>query len=176
VVVDGQVVRGHSHSAGELGHVLIDADGPTCMCGARGCLEAHTSNLATLSRYLGVEFGSDEMKAQLAEANLTVSDLATRARTGDRKARNALEVTGRYLGLGLATAVSALNPRHIYVAGDITAAWDIIETPLRASLEERALTPAAAATPVIPDQTPFPRLRGAMALVVAQQLAAPQVA
>jgi predicted NBD/HSP70 family sugar kinase len=176
VVVNGQVVRGNSHSAGELGHALIDPDGPTCMCGARGCLEAHTSNLATLARYLEVEMGSKEMGARLAEAKLTISDLITRARTGDAKARAALEATGHFLGLGLSIAISALNPARIYVAGDITAAWDIIEPPLRAVLAERALTPAAGSTPVIPDHAAYPRLRGATALVVAQQLAAPQVA
>ncbi len=55
VAVNGQVVRGHGHLAGELGHVVIDPAGPPCMCGSRGCLEAHTSNLATLARYLGME-------------------------------------------------------------------------------------------------------------------------
>jgi N-acetylglucosamine repressor len=176
VVVNGQVVRGHSHSAGELGHALIDPNGPICMCGARGCLEAHTSNLATLARYLDVEMGSQQMRSLLADAKLTMSDLITRAKSGDAKARTALEVTGHFLGLGLSIAVNALNPPRIYVAGDITAAWDIVEPPLRAVLQERALTPAAAATPVIPDRTPHPRLRGATALVAAAQLAAPQVA
>ena len=56
VVVNGEVVRGHNNTAGEFGHVPIDPAGPTCLCGARGCLEAYTSNLATLSRYLGHEF------------------------------------------------------------------------------------------------------------------------
>ena len=53
VVVNGQVVRGQTNSAGEFGHVPLTADGPTCLCGGHGCLEAYTSNLATLSRYLG---------------------------------------------------------------------------------------------------------------------------
>lgn len=176
IVVNGQMVRGHSHSGGELGHAPIDPHGPACMCGARGCLEAHTSNLATLARYLGVEMGSAEMRERLADSKLTVSDLITRARTGDQNARSAIADTGHYLGLGLTIAVNALNPPRIYVAGDITAAWDMIEPPLRAVLRERALTPGAAATPVIPNHAPHPRLRGATALVTAGQFAAPHIA
>jgi predicted NBD/HSP70 family sugar kinase len=45
VVVDGQVLRGHAFTAGEFGHIPLALDGPRCLCGARGCLEAYTSNL-----------------------------------------------------------------------------------------------------------------------------------
>ena len=62
VVVNGEVVRGHNNTAGEFGHVPVDPNGPTCLCGARGCLEAYTSNLATLSRYLGHEFSPTETR------------------------------------------------------------------------------------------------------------------
>ena len=170
------MVRGHSHSAGVFGHVPIDLNGPTCLCGSRGCLEAYTSNLASLARYLDVPMASAEMMTRLANTKLTITDLITRARTGDARARTALEATGRYLGLGLSVAVNSLNPPRIYVAGDITAAWDIIEPSLRAVLVERGLTPAAAATPVIPEHATYPRLRGATVLIAAPQLAAPQVA
>lgn len=176
VAVNGQVVRGHSHLAGELGHVIIDPAGPACMCGSHGCLEAHTSNLATLARYLGVEMGSEEAASRLTGTELTIADLIQRAREGDERAHAALEETGHFLGYGVSLTVHALNPARIYIAGDIAAAWDIIEPPLRAVLQARALTPAAAATPVIPDREPYPRLRGAMALVLARDLAAPQIA
>src|SRR2546422_148894 len=56
VVVNGELVRGHGHTAGEFGHIPIGPDGPRCVCGAQGCLEAHTSNLATVARYLGYDF------------------------------------------------------------------------------------------------------------------------
>jgi N-acetylglucosamine repressor len=177
VVVNGQVMRGHSHSAGEFGHVPINPDGPRCLCGATGCWEAHTSNLATLSRYLGRELSPTETRALLAETPLTVTDLITRARTGDEKARDALLATGRYLGVGLSMIVNSLNPSRIFVGGEVTAAWDLIGPGVRAEIESRALTSAAAATPVIPEQSVgYPRLRGACALVAAPLFAAPTVA
>lgn len=176
VVVNGEVVRGSTHTAGEFGHVPINADGPRCLCGARGCWEAHTSNLATLSRYLGRELSSPETRTLLAETELTVTDLIMRARTGDAKAREALMETGRYLGLGLAMIVNTLNPARIFVGGEVTAAWDLIGPAVRAEIEERALTAPAAATPVIPEQSVgYPRLRGACALVAAPTFAAPNV-
>ncbi|MFL5383876.1 MAG: ROK family protein [Longimicrobiaceae bacterium] len=176
VVVNGQVVRGFGHTAGEFGHVPIDANGPRCLCGARGCWEAHTSNLATLSRYLGRELSPTETRQLLAETPLTVSDLIMRARTGDAKARDALLETGHWLGVGLAMIVNALNPARIFVGGEVTAAWDLIGAGVRAEIESRALTAAAAATPVIPEQAVgYPRLRGACALVAAPTFAAPTV-
>ena len=177
VVVNGQVMRGHGHSAGEFGHVPINPDGPRCLCGATGCWEAHTSNLATLSRYLGRELSPTETRALLAETPLTVTDLIMRARTGDEKARDALLTTGRYLGVGLAMIVNSINPSRIFVGGEVTAAWDLIGPGVRAEIETRALTASAAATPVIPEQgVGYPRLRGACALVAAPTFAAPTVA
>ncbi|MBV9775331.1 MAG: ROK family transcriptional regulator [Gemmatimonadetes bacterium] len=177
VVVNGQIVRGAGHTAGEFGHIPLYPDGPRCLCGARGCLEAHTSNLATLARYFGVELSAPGTRPMLAESGVTVPELITRARTGDAPARSALEDTGRYLGLGLAMIVNALNPARIFVGGEITGAWDLIEPHVRAEIAERALTRTAAQTPIIPDLTTSnPRLRGATALVAAPVFAAPQVA
>ncbi|HYR09344.1 MAG TPA: ROK family protein, partial [Longimicrobium sp.] len=176
VVVNGQVVRGHSHTAGEFGHVPLNPDGPRCLCGARGCWEAHTSNLATLSRYLGRELSPVATRALLEETSLTMDELITRARTGDARAREALDETGRYLGRGLSMIVNGLNPSRIFIGGELNAAWDIIEPWVRAEIEERALTASAAATPIIPEQTVAnPRLRGAIALVAAPVFAAPMV-
>ncbi len=177
VVVDGQVVRGHGFTAGEFGHVPLSLDGPHCLCGARGCLEAYTSNLATLSRYLGHELSPSRTRAILQASGMTIGDVIARARSGDARAVSAIDQTARYLGAGIATVVSALNPAQIFVGGEITAVWDWIAPKVREALAARALTEAAAATPIIaepPDA--LPRLRGAAALVAAPVFAAPQVA
>jgi len=178
VVVNGQVVRGSGHTAGEFGHVPLNPDGHRCLCGARGCWEAYTSNLATLSRYLGGhEMSPTERRRLLKEHDLTFAELVRRARAGEARALETLREAGHYLGLGLSMIVNALNPSRIVVGGEITAAWDLVEERVRAEIAERALTPAAARTPVIPEQTStHPRLRGATALVAAPAFAAPQLA
>ncbi|HEV2148370.1 MAG TPA: ROK family protein [Longimicrobiaceae bacterium] len=177
VVVNGQVVRGAGHTAGEFGHIPLHPEGPHCLCGSRGCWEAYTSNLATVARYLGQDLSPEQSRRLLKQHGIAFGDLVTRARTGDARARAALQETGRYLGLGLAMIVNALNPSRIFVGGEITAAWDMIEDHLHAAVSERALTPTAARSPIIPEQTStHPRLRGATALVAAPVYAAPQVA
>ena len=176
VVVNRELVRGHGSTAGEFGHIPLNLDGPTCLCGARGCLETYTSNLATLSRYLGRELSTKGMREALQASGLTIDDVITRALDGEERAIAALTDTARYLGAGLGVIVTALNPSQIFLGGEITRAWELLGPTVHIELGRRALTTTAAATPVIPDLTSFPRLRGATALVAAQQFAAPRVA
>ena len=170
IVMGGELVRGQHNIAGEFGHLPLNIDGPRCGCGATGCWEAYDSNLATLSRYFGRDLRDRPVSADIAA--LTVDDLIARARGGDGKALAALLSTARYLGLGLGSVVNAIDPSHVYIGGEITAAWDLIEPTVRAALAERALTPPAGATPITivpPEQ--YPRLRGAAALVAAPSFA-----
>ena len=170
IVMGGELVRGQHNIAGEFGHVPLNIDGPRCGCGATGCWEAYVSNLATLSRYFGRDLRERPMSADVTA--LTVDDLIARARGGDGKALAALLSTARYLGLGLGSVVNAIDPSHVYIGGEITAAWDLIEATVRSGLAERALTPPAGATPITivpPEQ--YPRLRGAAALVAAPSFA-----
>jgi predicted NBD/HSP70 family sugar kinase len=177
IVVEGQVVRGHWYTAGEFGHTPLSLDGPRCLCGATGCLEAYTSNLATLARYLGHELAPAEMRDVLHETGVTIEDVIAAARAGERQALDAIHETARYLGTGIAAIVNAINPAQIFIGGEITAVWDLIAPTVRAALMTRALTAASAATPIIPESPDaYPRLRGATALVAAPVFAAPQVA
>lgn len=165
LVVAGEVLRGRHNVAGEYGHVPLSIEGPRCACGATGCWEAYVSNLATLSRYAGRPLEAHQ-PFSVEVARSTVGDVIARARIGDVKALTALLSTGRYLGLGLAAIVNSLNPARIHIGGEITAAWDLIESPVRNALSERAIVAAAAETEIIPVAAEdHPRLRGASALV-----------
>ncbi|HEX8430505.1 MAG TPA: ROK family protein [Longimicrobium sp.] len=175
IVVNGQLLRGTGNTAGEFGHIPLDPDGPECLCGRFGCWEAYTSNLATLSRYLGST--ARQSRDLLQTIGITVPELINRARTGDDKARAAILETGRYLGMGLGNVINALNPSRIIVGGEITAAWDLIEGEVREAMVSRSFSSAAETMPIIPEQsTEYPRLRGATALVAVQSFAAPRVA
>jgi N-acetylglucosamine repressor len=176
IVVNGEVLRGRHNTAGEFGHVPLSIDGPKCSCGATGCWEAYVSNLATLSRYFGRDL-SDPRPRDSEIASFSVEDLIAQARAGDAKALAALNSTARYLGLGLASIVNALDPARIYIGGEITTAWSLIEPIVRNALRERTLTEFGSATEihVVPAED-HPRLRGAVALVAAPAFAAPMVA
>ena len=177
VVINGQVVRGAGHTAGEFGHVPINPDMPACLCGARGCLEASASNLATIGRYLGYDLGRHESREALRESSFTINDLIGKARGGDERALASLRESGHYIGLGVSVIVNGLNPGRLYVGGEIAQAWDLIADTVMAPVKERALTESAAKTQIIPEPgSDHPRLRGATALVVAPTFAAPQIA
>lgn len=177
IVVNGELLRGRNNIAGEFGHVPLSIDGPRCSCGATGCWEAYVSNLATLSRYFGRDMRTIDAPVPSETATFTVSDLISRARGGDAKAVTALQATARYLGLGLASIVNAVDPVRIYLGGEITGAWDLIETAVKAALAERALTAQSSKIDiVIVSVNENPRLRGAAALIAAPAFAAPKVA
>jgi len=179
IVVNGELLRGHDQIAGEFGHLALNVDGPRCMCGAKGCWEAYSSNLAILSNYFGWNLSKLSPKAlQDSEQDpFTILGLIERARGGDAKAIAAIESSARFLGLGLAMIVNAINPDCIYLSGEITTAWDMIEGMVRKGLGERALTEAAARTPLLLTSTQdYPRLKGAAALIAAPTFAAPRVA
>lgn len=177
VIVNGEVLRGHGDTAGEFGHIPLNVEGPLCVCGLRGCWEAYTSNLATLARYYGLDFSNPENRKAIRDSGFTLRDLIARARSGDEKAQATLHETGRYLGIGMAVIISAMSPSRIIIGGEITAAWDMIKGIIRSAAKERALTDAAAAVPIVrAPAVNSPRLRGATALLVARNFAAPRVA
>lgn len=174
IVVNGELLRGKHNIAGEFAHMPISVEaGPMCSCGAVGCWEAHISNRATLTRY----FGSGRKTTAASDRPFTMGDLIARARAGDAKALTALRVSGRYLGIGLGGIINIVDPDHVFIGGEITTAWDLIERTVRSALAERALIPAAESVDVVvvsaEEQS---RLRGAAMLVAAPAFAAPVVA
>ena len=178
IVVSGEVLRGEAHTAGEFGHVSLDPHGPLCACGRRGCWEAFVCNSATSMRYVAEVAGAGDKRSNGARrAPLPpVEEIVRRAKRGERAAELTLKATGREIGRGLAAVVSAINPKRIYLGGEVTAAWDLLEGPLREALVEGTITTAARQTPVLPDRAPAEyRLLGAIALVAAPNYAAPRV-
>jgi predicted NBD/HSP70 family sugar kinase len=79
--------------------------------------------------------------------------------------------------LGLASIINALDPDRVFVGGELTEAWDLIESQVRDAIKERTLTDSLGETPIgIVPAMEYPRLRGAVALVTAPAFAAPKVA
>jgi N-acetylglucosamine repressor len=176
LVVDGQVVRGSQSAAGEFGHVALSFDGPLCSCGSTGCWEAYVSDAATIARYVEALAAADGATASDTEG-LTVREIVRRFRAGDEPARDALLATARYLGIGIAAVVNALNPGALIVGGEIARAWELIEPVIRKEVAARTLTRSAGSTPIEPEPAHAEqRLRGATALVMAPLFAAPQIA
>jgi glucokinase-like ROK family protein len=123
IVVDGNVYRGASGSAGDIGHIRVDDDGPMCTCGNVGCLEAHFSGAALARDALeAARSGRSELlAARLAEAgSLTGADVAAALAAGDPAAHELVRAGGRNLGLLLAGLVSFFNPGMVVLGGEVS--------------------------------------------------------
>jgi len=129
IIIDGQVYHGVSGSAGELGHMVVWFNGPRCLCGERGCLEAIASGtgLAWRARDLvdrGEAPGLDRILREKGE--LDADEVAEAARAGDEDARRLFDEAGLYLGIALANHINIFNPEMLVLGGGVlTGAGDL---------------------------------------------------
>jgi glucokinase len=121
VAVQGRVLQGYKGRAGELGHQTIDPDGPWCNCGNRGCVEAFCR--------------ADQIV--IACGTATVEEAVAAARAGDTRAVQGLAETGRYLGIGLANMIVAINPDRVVLGGGVAAAGDLVLDAVRDEIAQR---------------------------------------
>jgi glucokinase len=144
--LDGRLFRGASGAGAEMGHMVIDADGPPCQgaCPNRGCLEALASGSA-LVREAALRVGRepDTPLGRAMEEGVPLSGpLVTEfAHDGDPVARGAIAVIGRNLGVGLANLVNIFEPEVIVIGGGVIAAGEMLLGPAREEMRRRALAP-----------------------------------
>lgn len=132
IFVRGELYRGSTLNAGEIGHVIVVDGGNLCGCGRRGCLEAHASGRAIASRY-----------AELARGPwLDARQVAAAARDGDAAAARVYKEAGVHLGKAIAGAVNILNPARVVLGGGVAADLDLFLPALRGELEARVFREA----------------------------------
>ena len=154
IVTGGHIYRGFSGAAAELGHMVIDVDGPRCQgnCPNHGCLEAFVSGnvLAARARELAARRGSAFGRAAAAGEQLD-GELVTRlAWAGDAEAIAVYRELGRLLGVGLTSLTNIFNPELIVVGGAVAAAGDLLLEPARRVVAARALQPQRDEVRVLP--------------------------
>jgi glucokinase-like ROK family protein len=158
LVLNGRLYRGAEGLAGELGHVLVDADGPVCRCGNRGCLEtvAGTDALAELLR----RSHGDGLDGRA---------IVRLAREGDLGCRRVIADAGRAIGKAAATLVNVLNPELLIVGGDLSDAGELLLDGVRESLDRSALPTAVQAAEVVAGSLgDRAEVLGAIALVLSE--------
>jgi glucokinase-like ROK family protein len=138
LIMNGAIYRGVG-SAGELGHVTIDADGPECACGNRGCLEALAGAGAI------VEDANRRAGAQIA---CTIAEVIQAAQEGHPACRAALERAGESIGVAVADLINLCNPSLILIDGGVSRAGDLLLTSLRRTVAARSLPVAWAKTTI----------------------------
>ncbi|MFQ6019308.1 MAG: ROK family protein [Dehalococcoidia bacterium] len=142
IIIDGELYLGKSGSAGELGHIILDPDGPPCPCGTRGHLEAFSSGSAIACR--GRELlsrGEAPVLARLAQAEgaVTAEMVYRAAQEGDEACKRAFQEAGRYLGIALASFVNIFDPEVILIGGGVAQVGDLLMEPARQQMERLAM-------------------------------------
>ncbi len=118
LLYDQEIVRGIHHSGNQLGHTIIDPDGPECPCGKRGCLEAFTSDLSLIRR-LWPEAAKRAADMTVEEREGLVRRAYELAESGDAGARAALDDMVTYIGMGIANGIALFGPRTVVVVGTL---------------------------------------------------------
>jgi glucokinase len=146
LVLGGELYRGSIGGAGELGHVVIDMDGPPCQgnCPNRGCLEALASGTALVREAALAVAGrpATALGWALEDGQPLTGPLITElAHDGDPVARDVVTLIGRRLGVGLASLNNIFNPEVLVIGGGVIAAGEMLLAPARAEMRARALAP-----------------------------------
>jgi glucokinase len=146
LVLGGELYRGWVGAAAELGHMVVDMDGPPCQgnCPNWGCLESVASGTA-LVREVALAVGrrpDTSLGRALEEGQALTGPMITEmALAGDPVARGAIEVIGQRLGVGIANIVNIFNPEVVVIGGGVIAAGEMLLAPAREVMRERALSP-----------------------------------
>jgi glucokinase len=143
IIINGELYGGKSGAAGEVGHIIIDVDGPRCGCGARGCLEALASGTALARR--GQELARSGESPALArileeEGTITAALMFDAAKEGDEGSLRAFREAGRYFGVALASYVNIFDPEAIVIGGGVARASELWLDVARSTMEELAMS------------------------------------
>jgi glucokinase len=155
MILHGRPYRGAIGAAGELGHVVIDMNGPPCQgnCPNRGCVESLASGTALAREAVRAahERPDSGLGRALAEGRELVGPLVTElAHDGDRAALDVIELIGSRLGVAIATFTNIFNPEVVVIGGGVMAAGELLLAPARAVVSKRALPPSRDHVRIVP--------------------------
>ena len=138
LVVNGRLHLGLGGTAGELGHTIVDFNGPACGCGNNGCVEAFASGPAIAA--MGMKAVSQGLKTRIADLceldlnRITPELIARAAGVGDEIALNIYQKAGYYIGIAAANVCATIGPRRIIITGGVAQAGDLLLAPIRRTL------------------------------------------
>ncbi|SDB82180.1 transcriptional regulator, MarR family [Pelagirhabdus alkalitolerans] len=166
VVIEGELYRGESHIAGEMGHMTIDLNGEVCSCGNRGCLQTLISG-PSIARRARREINRGQSSVLADEKEITAQVVYEAAENQDLLAIDLLKWTGFYLGVGLTNIIHTINPGQIILNGGVSKSAEYLLPTVRETVGERALTDSAKETPIhVSDLGDESTSLGAVALVL----------
>jgi glucokinase len=140
VIIDDRLLQGHHGLAAELGHLIVDPNGPPCSCGFQGHLEAFSSGPAIVKYVLGeIESGTKSGLKRTGE--ISAKEVADAANQGDALAIKAYQRAGEYLGIGVASMLHAFDPSIVIFGGGVSQVGNLLFDSFHKSLKERVFHP-----------------------------------
>ena len=156
IIIDGKLYSGPSGSAGEIGHMTIDVNGPRCNCGNTGCLETLASGTAVAREAIKrIKQGERSSLTEIVGGeieNITGEKVSVAAQGGDSLALEVISQAATYLGIGMVNLVNIFNPEMIIVGGGVAKMGDLLLNPARQVVRERAFKLSAEAVRIVPTQ------------------------
>jgi glucokinase len=147
IVINKELYLGVRGSAAEIGHMIIDINGPACACGSNGCLESFASGTAIARNAINrIKLGEESALVDMVEGKIeaiTAEMVGEAAREEDTLALDILSRAAYYLGIGLVNLVNIFNPEIIVLGGGMTGILEFLMEPARRVVDARAFTVAA---------------------------------
>jgi glucokinase len=154
IIINGELFRGSIGGGGEIGHMVIDSNGPKCNCGNYGCFEALAGGPSIVARAeKAIKNGASTKILELANNNLndiTPALIYQAAKNGDKVALEIFKETSFYLGLGFVTLTNIFNPECIIVGGGIARSWDILMPPVIQMVKTRGFPGSRDVVEILP--------------------------
>jgi len=138
IVINGQIYRGKAGGAGELGHTVVDANGPLCDCGRHGCLESLISDRALIA----------QARQIISLEIIGLDELIELANTGQGDAKAILANAGRLLGTQIANLVNVFDPKLIIISGEGTRMGEVFFSAVRTTIQDCVMTGLAEDTEI----------------------------
>jgi glucokinase len=140
VISGGAVLQGFHGMGAELGHMIIDPNGPVCSCGHRGHVEAFSAGPA-IARYVCEQMAAGQKTSVQMQPNLSAAQVADAAFQGDALAIAAFERAGFYLGIGVANYLAIFDQSVLIFGGGVSQAGELLFQPFRESLRQHVFHP-----------------------------------
>ena len=140
LIINQQIYGGTTGSAGEIGHITIEENGPLCTCGNHGCMEAFAGgNAIAIQARKMVQSGKRTLLSNIPLENITAREVAESARRGDLPSQEIIMRAGTFIGIAIAGVVNLFNPSAVIIGGGVAQAGDLLTTSIRQAVRDRSL-------------------------------------
>lgn len=177
IIINNQIYRGIDNSFGEIGHTIVNFEGPSCHCGNNGCWELYASSNALLNRAFQEYEHTTALKSIVSNpGHIEVCDIVKALELGDEVVRSfAIKELGKYIGLGISNTVNTFNPELVIIHGEMTELGHELKSEIEKWVKEKALpTPAGRVRIIFSDLGANANIIGGGALVISELFEKPE--